>query len=121
MQPTNAILIQGDSVIKTWLRVLEPLHHLTQKEQEVASMFIETYINNKQFITNDDKINSATLSTESKKKIRLSLDLTPTYFQIILRGLRDKEFILDNKINKKYIPSFNKNGNIILAYIIKDK
>lgn len=121
MEPTKAIIKQSstEGIYKDWLELTKPWHSLTLKELEVAALFIKSYIDNKDKIINDELLNNFVLSTENKRNIRKKLDMTPTYFQILLRGLRDKKFILDNKINKNYIPSFNQEGNIVLAIILK--
>lgn len=121
MQITNAFKIPaGDSIYIQWLKVLEPKYSLTQKEKELASLFIQSYLFNKKNIINDDILNQTTMSIENKKNIRKKLSLTPTYFQILMKGLKNKKFFINNKINKEFIPSFDNEGNIVLAYIVKN-
>lgn len=119
LKPTNLNIVITDNMYITWLKLLEPLHHLTDKEIEVAALFIESYISNKEKVINDDLLNQLTFSTENKKKIRLKLKMSPTYFQIILKGLKNKNIYKDGKINLKYVPCFNEYGDINFMHMIK--
>lgn len=119
LKPTNLNIIRTDNVYITWLKLLEPFHHLTSKEIEVAALFVESYIFNKGKVINDDLLNQLIFSTENKKRIRLQLKMSPAYFQIILKGLKNKNFYKDGKINLKYIPCFNEDGDINFMYMIK--
>lgn len=115
---TNVFKVEGNQFF-TWLSLLSFKHKLTEKEVGVASRFLDAYFKNKEKIINDDLLNEVTLSLESKRKIREELQLTPTYFQIILKALRDKRFLIDGKINQEFIPVFNQNNHIILTFLIK--
>lgn len=122
-KPTNAIVISNKegSIFKSWLKVLSPVHKLNAREIDVAALFIDSYIKNKESIINEDLLNEVTLSKETKRKIRNALNLTHTYFQVIIKELKNKGFITkDNKINISYIPSFS-NNTIVLSYIIKNE
>ena len=121
--PTNMAKIRcnNDNIFVKWLTLTYNLHKLTDKEIDVAALFLKYYHQNKANIINDDVLNSVTFSAESKRKIRQELGMTPTYFQIILKGLRSKNFYKDNKINPVCIPNFNKDGNILLLYVLKNE
>lgn len=121
LNPTAAFSVNtiADRVFNTWLALLTNFHHLTDKEIDVAALFLKTYFKNQKSIINDDVLNDVTLSLENKRKIREELKLTPTYFQIIIKSLKDKGFIKNGKINPLYIPTFSKSGSIVIAFIIK--
>lgn len=120
-KPTNVILVNNidSNIYVTWLKVMEPIHKMTPKEMELASKFIDSYITNKDNIVNAEMLNNYVFSSENKRKIRLSLGMSPTYFQITMKGLKDKKFILDGKLNLQYVPEFDNRGNILLMFIIK--
>lgn len=121
LKPTNAIKLasNSESIYKDWLKILKPWNKLTDKEINIAAMFVKSYIENKDNVSDLETLNKLIFSTENKRKIRLAEGLTPTYFQIILRGLRDKNFILENNtLNLQYVPVFDTNNNIILAIIL---
>ena len=121
LNPTAAYTVNTTTsqVFNTLLALLVNFHHLTDKEIDVAALFLKTYFKNQKSIINDDVLNDVTLSLENKRKIREELKLTPTYFQIIIKALKDKGFITNGKINPLYIPTFTKSGNIVLAFIVK--
>jgi glutamate/tyrosine decarboxylase-like PLP-dependent enzyme len=119
--PTKAIKItcSSNNLFATWLTLTYMLHHLTDKEIAVAAAFLAKYAELKKSIINDDTLNKVTFSKESRREIRESLGLSTTYFQVIMKGLRDKHFYSGTQINKQLIPEFSVNGSINLLYLIK--
>lgn len=109
-----------DNLFEAYLKITTPLHKLNQREIQVAALFLKSYFEKKNSIINDDLLNTMVLSTESKRSIRCTLQITSTYFQIILKGLKDKGFIKDGKIAPSFIPTLDENGNITFLYFIKN-
>jgi hypothetical protein len=121
--PTNVsgFKVNQNNILQKWLSLTYPIHKLTDKEIDVAAIFLRKYFENKEKIINEELLNKVTFSTESKRSVREELNMTPTYFQIILRGLKEKEFIKNGLINPKFIPSFNSDGNILHLFILKNE
>lgn len=122
IQPTNAIRVgKYKSIYEAWLTCLKPLHKLSSKEIEVAAWFLEQYIKKKGNITDEALLNQFIFSAESKRNIKKILNMSSNYFQVLFKVLKSKGFIINNeRINPKYIPAFNNDGDIILCYIIKN-
>lgn len=121
--PTNVsgFKVNNNNILQKWLSLTYPTHKLTDKEIDVAAIFLRKYFENKNNIIDEELLNRVTFSTESRRSVREELKMTPTYFQIILKGLREKEFIKNGLINPKFIPSFNEDGNILHLFILKNE
>lgn len=112
--------VNNHTLFKVWLKVTKPDHKLTDKEIDIASIFLRKYFENKDLIIDEELLNRVTFSIENKRSAREELGVTPTYFQVMLKGLRDKGFIVNNLINPKFIPTLDANGNILHLFILKN-
>lgn len=116
-----AVSCKSEAMLKVWLSMLAPIHKMTTKEISVASLFLKIYFDNKDNIIDDDLLNNVVLNIENKRTVRTQLDLSFPYFQMLLKSLKQKGFIENGKINPRYIPSFTKEGNIvIMSYIANE-
>lgn len=110
-----------EAMYKIWLSMLAPIHKMTAKEISMASLFLKIYFDNKDNIIDDDLLNQVVLNIENKRSVRTQLNLSFPYFQMLLKNLKQKGFIENNKINPRYIPSFTKDGNIVIMNYIKNE
>lgn len=101
--------------------MLAPIHKMTAKEISMASLFLKIYFDNKDNIIDDDLLNQVVLNIENKSSVRTQLNLSFPYFHMLLKNLKQKGFIENNKINSRYIPSFTKDGNIVIMNYIKNE
>lgn len=122
VNPTNisGFKVNEYTIFKIWLKVTKAVHKLTDKEIDVAAIFLRKYFDNKDLIIDEELLNKVTFSIENKRSAREELGVTPTYFQVMLKGLRDKRFIVNNMINPKFIPALDANGDILHLFILKN-
>ena len=106
LMPNNVIEIpsNGDNVFFFWMTVLTPFHGLSKRECEVASGFLKQRHYLSQRITDEVLLNEVLMSTDTKRKIRDDVAIKEAHFQVIFSELRKKGFIIDGKINPRYIP-----------------
>lgn len=100
---------------KYWLIFLRPLHHLTDREIDLATAFLKKRYELSKSINNDDLLDKIVLNEDYKKEIREEVGITNTHFQVIMGKLRNNKFIENNKINPKFIPRIKEeNGSFLL-------
>lgn len=88
-----------------WIEFLEPFHHMKSREKDVAAALLrERYLLSK-VISDDAVLDKITLSLDIKKKIMEEYQLSSSNFHVVLTKLRKANFIIDNRINKKFIPN----------------
>lgn len=93
------------SFFRYWIEFLEPFHHMKSREKDVAAALLrERYLLSK-VISDDAVLDKITLSLDTKKKIMEEYNLSSSNFHVVLTKLRKAKFIIDNRINKKFIPN----------------
>lgn len=95
--------LEGD-FFKYWLKFLTPFHGLTDKQLEVAAALITERFELSKAIKDEDLLDKIVMSTDTYQKIREKCNLKQTHFYVIMKHLRDAKFIINNKINPKFIP-----------------
>lgn len=109
---------------KNWLLFLKPFHGLSEKQIQLASAFLEVRYHLSQKITDDELLDSNVFSTDVKRKIRNDLGLTTANFQVTLGDLRRHGFIINNRINPRYIPNLGENPksySLLFYFPIEDE
>lgn len=107
MQVNNIIRVPVSSnkeFFKYWLMFIAPFHHLTNREMDVAVALLERRYELGKVISDEDLLDKVALNEDSKQKVRKELSMTSPHFQIIMGKLKKAKFILDGKINTKFIP-----------------
>lgn len=108
-KPNNVIRIStslDSSFFKYWVIFLGPLCHLSNNEISILSEFLKyRYTLSKSIKDNNALLDENVMSRDSRKRIRESLGMTVSHFQVIMNKLRKKGIIVDNRINPKYIPN----------------
>lgn len=94
---------------KNWLLFLRPFHGLSGKQLQLAAALLEVRYQLGKKITDDELLDANVLSTDVKRKIRESLGITVSNFQMTLGDLRKHGFIQNNRFNAKYIPNLKEN------------
>lgn len=92
-----------------WLKFLKPFHSLSDRELEVAACMLKYRYILGNVIQDVNILNNVLFSKENKDKMLEELNLTNQYYQVILGKLRKCKFIVDGKINNKFIPKYNEN------------
>lgn len=106
------------SFFKMWFLFLQPFHHLTEREMEVAVSFVKQRYELSKVIADDDILDKVVMSDDVKKKVRDECNVTLAHFQVIMGKLRKNNVIVDGKINPSYIPRITEeNGNFKLLIL----
>lgn len=104
-----------------WLLFLEPIHKLTDRQQEVFVAFLMEWFELSKKINDDDLINKTLLSLETRNKIKDSMGLSPQNFKLIMDGYKKKNVLIEEngvlKFNKKIMPNI-KDGQKDLKLLI---
>lgn len=87
-----------------WLEFLEPFHGLTSRELDVATAFLKQRYKLSKAISDVNILDKVTISEDIKQKIREECNITAPHFQVIMGKLRKAKFIIDNRINPRFIP-----------------
>lgn len=96
---------------KFYIQLLNPLLKLTAREINVLSSMLLIYYSNR----NNPKIDELLFSTETRKVLRASLNLSEPSLNNSFMILRKKELIKDNKLNKVLL-KFPENNKLTISY-----
>lgn len=92
------------SFFKMWFMFLQPFHHLTEREMEVATSFVKQRYELSKVVSDNDILDKLVMSEDTKRKIREECNITLPHFQVIMGKLRKNNIIIDGKLNPRYIP-----------------
>lgn len=124
-RPNDAIKVETTlkDFFANWLRYLEPLHGLSEKQIQLASAFLRVRYELSKKITDDELLDTTVLSTKVRKQIKEELGITTANFQVILGDLRRHGFIRGNRFVHKFIPKLDedpKSYYMLLYFPIKE-
>lgn len=92
------------SFFRYWLKFLSPFHNLTERELDVATEFIRHRYELSKAIKDEKLLDEIVMNEDTKRKIRHDCNFTAPHFQVIMGKLRKANFIVDGKINPKFMP-----------------
>lgn len=87
-----------------WLEFLEPFHHLTEREIDIATAFLKQRYELSKAINDVTILDKVTMSDDIKQKIREECNISAPHFQVIMGKLRKAKFIIEDRINPRFIP-----------------
>lgn len=106
------------SFFKMWFMLLQPFHHLTEREMEVAASFIKQRYELSKVVSDNDILDRLVMSEDTKRKVRKECNITLPHFQVIMGKLRKNSIIVDGKLNPRYIPRvIEENGSFKLMLL----
>ena len=107
---------------KYWLVFLKPFHGLTDRETDVAAAILnERYVLRKK-ISDASLLDSILMSDDIKKRIRESCNVSLSYFQFVMTKLRKSKFIIDGRVNPRFIPNYDSNSEFkLMLYFTIDE
>lgn len=106
------------SFFKMWFMFLQPFHHLTEREMEVATSFVKQRYELSKVVSNNDILDRLVMSEDTKRKVREECSITLPHFQVIMGKLRKNNIIVDGKLNPRYIPRvIEENGSFKLMLL----
>lgn len=106
------------SFFKMWFMFLQPFHHLTEREMEVATSFVKQRYELSKVVSDNDILDRLVMSEDTKRKVREECNITLPHFQVIIGKLRKNSIIVDGKLNPRYIPRvIEENGSFKLMLL----
>ena len=107
-----------DGFFRYWFEFLKPIHQLTQREIDVASSLVRHRYRLSKAISDEAILDKMTLSTDIRKQVMEECNLPPRYFNVVMSNLKKNRFIIDGRINPKFIPRINEDkGNFQLLLL----
>lgn len=103
-----------DNFYKNWLLLINTFFGMTYREIDLVALLLETYVEIRRNVANEDIANSILFSTQYRKQIKEKLALRGDYFDVLLNKLRKHNVIIGNKINEKIMPKFNGNSFVLI-------
>lgn len=106
------------SFFKMWFMFLQPFHHLTEREMEVATSFVKQRYELSKVVSDNGILDRLVMSEDTKSKVREECNITLPHFQVIMGKLRKNNIIVDGKLNPRYIPRvIEENGSFKLMLL----
>ena len=106
------------SFFKMWFMFLQPFHHLTEREMEVATSFVKQRYELSKVVSDNGILDRLVMSEDTKRKVREECNITLPHFQVIMGKLRKNNIIVDGKLNPRYIPRvIEENGSFKLILL----
>lgn len=112
MKNTNIAVFDSkiEDIFKHWLEFIRPVNHLSDKEIDIIAKFLYKKFELEQKINDEDILYTHLFSTAVRNEIMDELDMKADRFNNILSVLRKKEVIVNNRINKLFIPNIDHNA-----------
>lgn len=110
------------SFFKMWFMFLQPFHHLTEREMEVATSFVKQRYELSKVVSDEGILERLVMNEDTKRKVREECNITLPHFQVIMGKLRKSKIIVDGKLNPRYIPRvIEENGSFKLMLLFDFK
>ncbi len=98
------------SFFRRWFEFLEPIHKLTEREMDVIAALVKQRYELSKVVFDEDLLDKIVMSEDSRKKVMRECNISLAHFQVVLGRLRKNKIIVDNKINKKFIPQIQEDA-----------
>jgi len=109
---------------KYWLEFISPLHKLPPKAIEVAAAFLLKRHELSKSIIEEEVLDKVVLGAECKKELMETCGMSKANFDSNIKILKQKLFLVENRINPKFIPknvSNNSKAFQLLLYFDLDE
>ena len=119
--PNNVIRIPTSlkkDFFRIWIEFLTPLHSLTNKEKDVAAILLKERYKLSKAVNDPALLDRILLGDETKNTIKEELKITEAFLRVIFRKLKSTKFIVDNKINIKFIPKNLKDDDTMFQLLV---
>ena len=112
---TNVNVVRIPATVETnffkyWFEFLKPYHKLTSREIDVISELVKIRFQLSKVILDEDVLDSVLMSEDTKKKVREICKIKLSHFQVIMGKLRKHGIIINDKINKRFIPNIKEDA-----------
>lgn len=120
-KPDNAVKMTVGlaEVYKHWLTFLRAINKLTNSEIKLGTELLLKRHELQKKIDDESIVDSALMSTEVRNEIIGKLGMDKRYFQVMMSRMRAKKFIVNNRINPKFVPMI-KDKNTFKVLILFD-
>lgn len=88
-----------------WLEFLKPFHKLARREMDIMTSFLALRYRLSKVILDDALLDQIVMNEDSKGFVRDECNVSVQHFQVIISKLRKNKLIVDDKINKRFIPN----------------
>lgn len=107
--------------IRNWLEVMRPVHKLSNREMDVAACLINKRYELKKKVNDPLLVDKVLFDRETKNAIIKELDITNSYFKMVLHELRKNNVIIGERVNPKYLPDFTPGKPFRWMFIFKNE
>lgn len=106
-----------------WLEFLRPFHNLSERELQIATLFLKQRYELTKVIKDDLILERVLMGEDTKKAMREECNMSLPHFQVIMGKLRKNGFIVDGKINPKFIPNISdeESFQLLLFFDLSDE
>lgn len=111
--------LNGD-FFKYWFLFLKPFHNLTDREMDVIASFTKQRYELSKVIKDENILDKVVMSEDTKQKVREECEVSLPHFQVVMGKLRKAKVIVDGKINPKYIPRVEEDGDSFKLLLLFD-
>lgn len=114
----------SDDFFKYWLLFIQPLHSLTPKIIDVAACLLKNRYLLSKSIIDDNILNKFLMGSEMREKMVKELNIPSTNYNVALNKLKKAGFLVDGKIEQKFIPIIKpdaKSFNFLLYFDFQDE
>lgn len=118
-KPTNCIVLPSKkNFYEKWLQFLQPLHNLTNKEIEIAAEFLIKRNEISKSVKDETMVDKLLFQPEKKKEIMEKFKMTRTYFYTVMTKFKKHKFVVNDRINPKFLPKYGKEKKICQLLIV---
>lgn len=116
-RPNNVIGVPSsfssttNNFFRYWVEFLRPLHHLTDREMDVATAFLKKRYELSKDILDPIKLDKYLMNEDTKAEIRNECNISPAHFQVIMGKLRKSGVIKDGNIFPLFIPNIKEDSD----------
>lgn len=110
------------SFFRYWFEFLRPFHKLTDREMDVIASFVKHRFELSKLVNDQELLNKLTMGEDVKKKVREDCNISQAHFQVIMTKLKKSKVIENGRINPRFIPNLEQDGNnfqLLLSFELK--
>ena len=89
-----------DNFFKQWLIFLKPFHGLTDRQIDIAAVFLKQRYELSKVISDEKLLDENVMSESTKKQVREECNITLPHFQVIMGDLKRHKFLINGIINE---------------------
>ena len=112
--------LDDGTFFRWWIRFLSPFHSLTAREMEVTAAIFQRRYELSKSVTDPLILDKLALDSESRAAVCSKTGITNGYMKLIMVKLRKNNFIIDGRLNPRFIPdvSMTDNGQLGFSALI---